>query len=98
MERLRRLFDLFDQKTSILHLLDLSQRAQGVRIYIGSESGLVPLDECSVVTAPYEVERPGGRHARRHRSDAHGVRARGADRRPHREAPVQRDVAAGADE
>jgi len=55
MERLRRLFDLFDQKTSILHLLDLSQRAQGVSIYIGSESGLVPLDECSVVTAPYEV-------------------------------------------
>jgi heat-inducible transcriptional repressor len=55
MDRLRRLFDLFEQKTSILHLLDLSQRAQGVRIYIGSESGLVPLDECSVVTAPYEA-------------------------------------------
>jgi heat-inducible transcriptional repressor len=55
MERLRRLFDLFDQKTSILHLLDLAQRAQGVQIYIGGESGLVPLDECSVVTAPYEA-------------------------------------------
>ena len=55
MERLRRLFDLFDQKTSILHLLDLSQQAQGVKIYIGGESGLVPLDECSVVTAPYEA-------------------------------------------
>ncbi len=55
MERLRRLFDLFEQKTSLLHLLDVSQRAQGVQIYIGGESGLVPLDECSVVTAPYEV-------------------------------------------
>ena len=55
MERLRSLFDLFDQKTSILHLLDVSQRAQGVQIYIGGESGLVPLDECSVVTAPYEA-------------------------------------------
>ena len=55
MERLRRLFDMFDQKTSILHLLDVSQRAQGVQIYIGGESGLVPLDECSVVTAPYEA-------------------------------------------
>ncbi len=53
MERLRRLFDMFDQKTSILHLLDLSQNAQGVKIYIGDESGLVPLDECSVVAAPY---------------------------------------------
>ena len=56
MERLRQLFDLFEQKTSLLHLLDVSQRAQGVQIYIGGESGLVPLDECSVVTAPYEVD------------------------------------------
>jgi heat-inducible transcriptional repressor len=56
MERLKRLFDLFEQKTSLLHLLDVSQRAQGVQIYIGGESGLVPLDECSVVTAPYEVD------------------------------------------
>jgi heat-inducible transcriptional repressor len=55
MQRLRRLFDLFEQKTSLLHLLDVSQRAQGVHIYIGGESGLVPLDECSVVTASYEV-------------------------------------------
>ena len=55
MERLRRLFDLFEQKTSILHLLDMSQKAQGVSIYIGGESGLVPLDEMSVVTAPYEA-------------------------------------------
>ena len=55
MQRLRGLFDLFDQKTSILHLLDLAQRAQGVRIYIGGESGLAPLDECSIVTAPYEA-------------------------------------------
>ena len=55
MARLRQLFDLFDQKTSLLHLLDESQKAQGVQIYIGGESGLVPLDECSVVTAPYEV-------------------------------------------
>ena len=55
MQRLRRLFDLFEQKTSLLHLLDLSQRADGVQIYIGGESGLVPLDECSVVTARYEI-------------------------------------------
>jgi heat-inducible transcriptional repressor len=55
MERLRRLFDLFEQKTSLLHLLDMSQKADGVQIYIGGESGLTPLDECSVVTARYEV-------------------------------------------
>ncbi len=56
MVRLRRLFDLFEQKTSLLHLLDASQKAQGVQLYIGEESGLVPLDECSVVTASYEVD------------------------------------------
>ncbi|QID18163.1 heat-inducible transcriptional repressor HrcA [Nitrogeniibacter mangrovi] len=56
MVRLRELFKLFDQKTSLLQLLDLSNRADGVQIFIGGESGLAPLDECSVVTAPYEVD------------------------------------------
>jgi heat-inducible transcriptional repressor len=55
MTRLRKLFDLFEERSSLLHLLDVSQRAQGVKIYIGGESGLSPLDEMSVVTAPYEV-------------------------------------------
>ncbi|HEV8500040.1 MAG TPA: heat-inducible transcriptional repressor HrcA [Casimicrobiaceae bacterium] len=55
MSRLRRLFDMFEERSSLLHLLDVSQRAQGVQIYIGGESGLEPLDEMSVVTAPYEV-------------------------------------------
>jgi heat-inducible transcriptional repressor len=56
MVRLRSLFDLFERKTSLLQLLDISSRAHGVQIFIGGESGLVPLDECSVITAPYEVE------------------------------------------
>ena len=56
MVRLRELFKLFDQKTSLLQLLDISNRADGVQIFIGGESGLAPLDECSVVTAPYEVD------------------------------------------
>ncbi|QWT46097.1 heat-inducible transcriptional repressor HrcA [Azospira inquinata] len=55
MRRLRELFDLFEQKTGLVKLLDISNRAEGVQIYIGGESGLAPLDECSVVTAPYEV-------------------------------------------
>jgi heat-inducible transcriptional repressor len=56
MARLRKLFDLFEKKTGLMQLLDLSNRAQGVQIFIGGESGLLPLDECSVVTAPYEVD------------------------------------------
>ena len=56
MASLRKLFDLFERKTGLLQLLDISSRAHGVQIFIGGESGLVPLDECSVVTAPYEVD------------------------------------------
>ena len=56
MKRVRELFDLFEQRTSLMQLLDLSHRADGVQIFIGGESGLAPLDECSVVTAPYEVD------------------------------------------
>ncbi|MFC0400612.1 heat-inducible transcriptional repressor HrcA [Paraburkholderia rhizosphaerae] len=55
MARLRKLFDVFDQKTSLLQLLDVSSHAQGVQIFIGGESNLVPIEEMSVVTAPYEV-------------------------------------------
>ena len=56
MDRLRKLFDVFDQKTSLLQLLDVSSHAQGVQIFIGGESTLVPIEEMSVITAPYEVD------------------------------------------
>jgi heat-inducible transcriptional repressor len=56
MSSLRRLFDLFERKTGLLQLLESSSRAEGVQIFIGGESGMAPLDECSVVTAPYSVE------------------------------------------
>lgn len=56
MDKLRHLFDLFEKKTDWLHLLDVSRQAQGVQIYIGGDSQLVPLDEVSVVTAPYGVD------------------------------------------
>jgi heat-inducible transcriptional repressor len=55
-ERLRRLFELFEKKTQLLDLLEQTEHAQGVKIFIGGESQLVPLDECSIVTAPYEVD------------------------------------------
>jgi heat-inducible transcriptional repressor len=56
MSRLRELFDLFERRTQLMQILEVSTRAQGVQIFIGGESGIVPLDECSVVTAPYEVD------------------------------------------
>ena len=56
MQRLRRLFEVFEQKTELLEILEQSERADGVKIFIGGESTLVPLDDCSIVTAPYEVD------------------------------------------
>lgn len=56
MTRIRELFKLFERKTSMMQLLDMSQRAKGVQIFIGGESGLSELDDCSVVTASYEID------------------------------------------
>ncbi len=56
LANVRKLFDVLEQKTTLLQLLDVSQQAQGVQIFIGGESGYLPLDECSMVTAPYEVD------------------------------------------
>jgi heat-inducible transcriptional repressor len=55
MGSLRRMFDLFEQKTQLMRLLDTSSRAEGVRIYIGGESHVLPFEELSVVSAPYEI-------------------------------------------
>ncbi|RKZ43328.1 MAG: heat-inducible transcriptional repressor HrcA [Gammaproteobacteria bacterium] len=56
IERLKRLFDTFNQKRDILHLLEQSINAKGVQIFIGEESGYEVLDDCSIVTSPYESE------------------------------------------
>lgn len=56
MGNLRKMFDLFEQKTQLMRLLDVSSQAEGVRIFIGGESQVVPYEELSVVSAPYEVD------------------------------------------
>ncbi len=56
MSHLRRAFDLFEQKTQLMRLLDISSQAAGVRIFIGGESQVVPFEELSIVSAPYEVD------------------------------------------
>ena len=56
MNQLRRAFDLFEQKAQLIRLLDVSSQAEGVRIFIGGESQTVPVEDLSVVSAPYEVD------------------------------------------
>ncbi|MFZ5467752.1 MAG: heat-inducible transcriptional repressor HrcA [Pseudomonadota bacterium] len=50
---MKRLFEAFETKRDILHLLDQSERAEGVQIFIGGESGYDPLQDCSLIAAPY---------------------------------------------
>ena len=56
MDRLRKMFSLFEKKTDLMQLLDMSSRAQGVQIYIGGDSQLIPVEDVSIVTAPYGVD------------------------------------------
>jgi heat-inducible transcriptional repressor len=56
MSHLRRAFDLFEQKAQLMRLLDIAGQAEGVRIFIGGESQVVPYEELSVVSAPYVVD------------------------------------------
>ncbi|MEL7024736.1 MAG: heat-inducible transcriptional repressor HrcA [Pseudomonadota bacterium] len=56
VEKLRRLFEAFNQKRDLLDLLDRSIEASGVQIFIGEESGFQILDDCSVVASPYAVD------------------------------------------
>ncbi len=53
LDRLRELFDAFARKREILQLLERTVRAPGVRIFIGEETGLAPLEGVSLVAAPY---------------------------------------------
>jgi heat-inducible transcriptional repressor len=55
IDKLRKLFDAFNTKRDMLHLLDQCIHSDGIQIFIGDESGYRMLDECSMVTAPYSV-------------------------------------------
>lgn len=56
VERLRRLFEAFNEKHDLLRLLDSCLHADGIQIFIGQESGYQILDDVSVVAAPYTVD------------------------------------------
>ena len=53
LERLRELFEAFSRKRELVQLMQRCIRARGVRLFIGEESGVAPLELCSLVTAPY---------------------------------------------
>ncbi|MCK5901536.1 MAG: heat-inducible transcription repressor HrcA [Cocleimonas sp.] len=56
IKKLRQLFSAFNQKRDVLSLLDKCLQADGLQIFIGKESGYTIFDDCSVVTAPYQLD------------------------------------------
>lgn len=56
VDKLKRLFESFNRKRDLLHLLEQAVNAKGLQIFIGEESGYEVLDNCSIVTSPYEVD------------------------------------------
>ncbi len=56
LSSLKKLFELFEHKSNLLQLMELSRRAHGVKIFIGGESDSAIQEEISIVMAPYRIE------------------------------------------
>jgi heat-inducible transcriptional repressor len=61
LERVRALFEILETKKSLLKLLELTQQARGVQIFIGRENELFGLSGCSMIVAPYRAGDSKGR-------------------------------------
>lgn len=59
LERIRTLLDMLERKKSFLRLLELTQNAGGVQIFIGAENELFGLTDCSLIVAPYHAGEAG---------------------------------------
>ncbi len=53
IERIQMLFEDLERKQELIELLDLTEDADGVKIFIGTENPLFSLSDSSVVIAPY---------------------------------------------
>jgi heat-inducible transcriptional repressor len=56
IKELKSLFDAFNEKQEILHLLDKSMTTSNIQIFIGEESGYKMFNNCSLITSPYTTE------------------------------------------
>lgn len=56
LDRLKQLFQAFEEKRGILSVFDRCMNTSGIQIFIGEESGYQAFDDCSIVGAPYEVD------------------------------------------
>lgn len=56
LSKLRKMFDMLEQKSLLMQLLDVSSHADGIQIFIGGESELLPYEDLAVISAPYSVD------------------------------------------
>lgn len=56
LSKLRKMFDMLEQKSFLMQLLDISSHADGIQIFIGGESELLPYEDLAVISAPYSVD------------------------------------------
>lgn len=56
INRLKDLFDAFNEQQQLLQLLDKSMSTSNIQIFIGQESGYRIFDNCTLITAPYTNE------------------------------------------
>ena len=56
LSKLRKMFDMLEQKSVLMQLLDISSHADGIQIFIGGESELLPYEDLAVISAPYSVD------------------------------------------
>ena len=54
-EDVQSLLDAFKSKSAVVHLLDQCIASEGVRLFIGHESGYRPFDDYSLISSAYEV-------------------------------------------
>jgi heat-inducible transcriptional repressor len=63
LERIRSLFEMLDARRSILRLVELTQAARSLQIFIGAENQLFDLSGCAMIVAPYSSPGAGGEGA-----------------------------------
>ena len=56
LSKLRKMFDMLEQKSVLMQLLDISSHADGIQIFIGGESELLLYEDLAVISAPYSVD------------------------------------------
>ena len=86
VETVQQILRMLEQQLVVVSLLrDVVDR--GLQVAIGTETGIEPLADCSLVVAPYTVDGEGGLH-RGPRPDPHEL-PRGPRRRRRREPPAR---------